>query len=39
MIISKLKNEAIYQREDFDIFCNKWQYETAMRNLEGLKHA
>jgi len=34
-----LKNEAIYQMEDFNIFGIKWQYETAIRNLEGLKHA
>ena len=33
----RLKNEAIFQMEDFSIFGIHWQYEVAKRNLEGLK--
>ncbi len=32
-----LKNEAIFQMEDFSIFGIKWQYEVARRNLGALK--
>lgn len=34
-----LKNEAIYQMEDFSIFGLSWQLEVARRNMEELKHA
>lgn len=34
-----LKNQAIYQMEDFSIFGLKWQYEVAIKNLEALRHA
>lgn len=35
----RLKNQAIYQMEDFSIFGLKWQYEVAVKNLEALRHA
>ena len=31
-----LKNEAIYQKEDFSIFGLSWQLEIARRNIEEL---
>jgi predicted nucleotidyltransferase len=32
----KLKNEAIFQMEDFSIFGLKWQIEMTRKNLEAL---
>ncbi|MEW6095911.1 MAG: nucleotidyltransferase domain-containing protein [bacterium] len=32
----KLKNEAIFQMEDFSIFGIKWQIEMARKNLEAI---
>ena len=32
----KLKNEAIFQMEDFSIFGIKWQIEMTRKNLEAL---
>lgn len=34
----KLKNEAIFQMEDFSIFGIKWQIEMTRRNLEALQY-
>lgn len=34
-----LRNEAIYQMEDFSIFGIPWQYEIARKNLEIIGHA
>lgn len=34
-----LRNNAIFQMEDFSIFGLKWQLEVAKDNLEGLKYA
>lgn len=34
-----LKNEAIYQMEDFSIFGLKWQHDVAKKNLKDLRHA
>jgi predicted nucleotidyltransferase len=34
-----LKNEAIYQMEDFSIFGIDWQINAAKRNLEVISHA
>lgn len=34
-----LKNEAIFQMEDFSLFGIEWQLKIARKNLEGLKHA
>ncbi|MEW6620283.1 MAG: nucleotidyltransferase domain-containing protein [bacterium] len=34
----KLKNEAIFQMEDFSIFGIKWQIEMTRKNLEALKY-
>ncbi|MBM4064321.1 MAG: nucleotidyltransferase domain-containing protein [Planctomycetes bacterium] len=34
-----LRNEAIYQMEDFTLFGTKWQLEIAKKNLEDIKHA
>lgn len=33
-----LKNEAIFQMEDFNIFGRHWQLAVAKRNLETLAH-
>jgi predicted nucleotidyltransferase len=35
----RLKNQAIYQMEDFSIFGLNWQYEVAVKNMEALRHA
>ncbi len=34
-----LKNQAIFQMEDFTLFGTKWQLEIAKKNLEDIKHA
>ena len=34
-----LKNQAIYQMEDFNIFGVQWQLEITHRNLEALQYA
>lgn len=34
-----LKNEAVFQMEDFNIFGRDWQLAVARRNLEALTHA
>ncbi|MDI6786689.1 MAG: nucleotidyltransferase domain-containing protein [bacterium] len=34
----KLKNEAIFQMEDFSIFGIKWQIEMTRKNLEALQY-
>lgn len=34
-----LRNEAIYQMEDFEIFGKDWQLLIAKKNLAGLGHA
>ena len=34
-----LKNEAIYQMEDYSIFGPRWQYEVTEKNLETLNRA
>ena len=34
-----LKNEAVYQMEDFSIFARDWQLRVAKHNLEELQHA
>ena len=34
-----LKNEAIYQMEDFTIFGIDWQLKVARKNLEEIRHA
>lgn len=31
-----LKNEAIFQMEDFNLFCRGWQMSIAKRNMEAL---
>lgn len=33
-----VKNEAIYQMEDFSIFGINWQLKAARNNLEGITH-
>ncbi|MBZ0159727.1 MAG: hypothetical protein K8G79_06295 [bacterium] len=33
-----LKNEAVYQMEDFNIFGRDWQLAVARRNLETLTY-
>lgn len=35
----RLKNEAIYQMEDYSIFGIDWQHEVTRKNLEALRHA
>ncbi len=35
----RLKNEAIYQMEDYSIFGIDWQHEVTRKNLEILKYA
>jgi hypothetical protein len=35
----RLKNEALYQMEDFGIFGINWQFMVAAKNLGGLKNA
>jgi len=35
----KLRNEAIFQMEDFSIFGLSWQYEAARKNLEAIESA
>ena len=35
----RLKNEALYQMEDFGIFGINWQFMVAAKNLEALKNA
>jgi predicted nucleotidyltransferase len=35
----RLKNEALYQMEDFSIFGINWQFMAAAKNLEALKNA
>lgn len=34
-----LKNEAVFQMEDFSIFGTRWQMELAKKNVEELKNA
>jgi len=34
-----LRNQAIFQMEDFTLFGTKWQLEIAKKNLEDIKHA
>ena len=34
-----LKNQAIFQMEDFTLFGTKWQLEISKKNLEDIKHA
>lgn len=34
-----LKNEAVFQMEDFNLFCRGWQMSIAKRNMETLIHA
>jgi predicted nucleotidyltransferase len=34
-----LKNEALYQMEDFGVFGISWQFMAAAKNLEALKNA
>ncbi|MGD0488827.1 MAG: nucleotidyltransferase domain-containing protein [Syntrophorhabdales bacterium] len=36
---SRLRNEAIFQMEDFQLFGVKWQLDVAKRNLSGPKYA
>ncbi len=36
---TRLKNEAIYQMEDYSIFGIDWQYEVTRKNLEVMKYA
>ncbi len=31
-----LKNEAVFQMEDFNLFCRGWQMSIAKRNMEAL---
>ena len=35
----EIKNEALYQMEDYSIFGLPWQIEMAERNLQELRHA
>jgi len=35
----RLKNEALYQMEDFGLFGINWQFMAAAKNLEALKNA
>jgi len=35
----RIKNEAIYQMEDYSLFGLRWQHEVTKRNMETLKHA
>ena len=34
-----LRNQAIFQMEDFTLFGTNWQLEIAKKNLEDIKHA
>jgi predicted nucleotidyltransferase len=34
----KLKNEAVFQMEDYNLFCRGWQIRIAKRNMEALIH-
>ena len=34
-----MRNEAIFQMEDFEIFGERWQLDVARRNLAALDHA
>ncbi len=34
-----LRNQAIFQMEDFTLFGARWQLEIARKNLEDIKHA
>lgn len=34
-----LRNQAIFQMEDFTLFGTTWQLEIAKKNLEDIKHA
>ena len=34
-----LKNQALFQMEDFSLFGISWQTEVARKNLEGLRNA
>jgi predicted nucleotidyltransferase len=36
---SRVRNEAIYQMEDYSIFGLGWQHEVTRRNLEVLRNA
>ncbi len=36
---SRLRNEAIFQMEDFQLFGVKWQLDVAKRNLSGSNYA
>ena len=36
---AELKNEALFQMEDFNLFCRDWQLSIAKRNMEVLRHA
>jgi len=36
---AELKNEALFQMEDFNLFCRDWQLRIAKRNMEALHHA
>lgn len=33
-----LRNEAIFQMEDFNIFGTRWQLQVARKNIEELAH-
>jgi hypothetical protein len=35
----RLRNEAIFQMEDFKIFGIDWYFEIAKRNLEAIRNA
>jgi hypothetical protein len=35
----RLRNEAIFQMEDFKIFGIDWYFEVAKRNLEAIRNA
>ena len=34
----RLRNEAVFQMEDFNLFGIDWQVRITRKNLEGLKH-
>jgi len=36
---ASLRNQAIFQMEDFTLFGTRWQLEIAKKNLEDIKHA
>ncbi len=36
---TRLRNEAIFQMEDFSLFGVGWQFEVARRNLEAIRNA